>query len=42
MNQTQPPSDIAYFQSIDDLSSQFQTDTNNGLKTSEIEEKYFK
>ena len=39
MNQTQPPSDIAYSQSIDDLITQFQTDTNNGLKTSEIEKK---
>ena len=42
MNQTQSPSDIAYLQSIEDLSSQFQTDTNNGLKSSEIEEKYVK
>ncbi len=40
MNQTQPPSDIAYFQSIDSLMTTFQTDTNNGLKTSEIEKKY--
>jgi len=42
MNQTQPPSKIAYFQSIEDLSSQFQTDTNNGLKSSEIEKKHLK
>ncbi|GAG69317.1 unnamed protein product, partial [marine sediment metagenome] len=42
MNQTQPPSDIAYFQSIDDLVIQFQTDSNEGFKTSEIENKYLK
>ncbi|MHA1235983.1 MAG: cation-transporting P-type ATPase, partial [Promethearchaeota archaeon] len=42
MNQTQPRSDIAYSQSIDDLITQFQTDSNKGLKTSEIEEKYVK
>ena len=42
MNQTQPPSDIAYLQSIDDLITQFQTDPNNGLKTSEIERKIIK
>ena len=40
MNQTQPPSDIAYSQSIDDLITQFQTDTNNGLKASDIEKKH--
>jgi len=40
MNQTQPPSDKAYLQSLDNLSNQFQTDTNNGLKTSEIEKKH--
>ncbi|MHA1478422.1 MAG: cation-translocating P-type ATPase [Promethearchaeota archaeon] len=40
MNQTQPLSNITYFQSIDDLSTQFQTDTSNGLKTSEMEKKY--
>ena len=42
MNQTQPRSDIAYSQSIDDLITQFQTDSNKGLKTSEIEKKYIK
>jgi len=40
MNQTQPPSDIAYSQSIDSLITTFQTDTTNGLKTSEIEKKH--
>jgi Ca2+-transporting ATPase len=39
MNQTQPPSDTAYFQSIEDLIIQYQTDTSNGLKSSEIEKK---
>ncbi|MBY8988667.1 MAG: cation-transporting P-type ATPase [Candidatus Lokiarchaeota archaeon] len=42
MNQLQPPSDIAYFQSIDDLIVQFQTDPNEGLKESEIENKFLK
>ena len=42
MNQTQAPSEIAYFQSINDLISEFQTDTNNGLKTSELEKRYIK
>jgi len=40
MNQTQPRSDIAYFQSIESLISTFQTDANNGLKSSEIEKKH--
>ncbi len=40
MNQTQPPSDLAYFQSIDSLITTFQTDANNGLKSSEIEKKH--
>ncbi len=40
MNQTQPRSDIAYFQSIDSLISTFQTDAKNGLKSSEIEKKH--
>ncbi|MBY9009736.1 MAG: cation-transporting P-type ATPase [Candidatus Lokiarchaeota archaeon] len=42
MNQTQPPSDIAYLQSIDDLITQFQTDPNEGLKSSEIDNTYLK
>ena len=42
MNQTQPPSDTAYFQSIDELITQFQADPSNGLKTSEIEKKVIK
>ena len=42
MNQTQPRSDIAYSQSIDDLITQFQTDSNVGLKTSEMENYYLK
>ena len=42
MNQTQPPSDIAYSQSIDDLITEFQTDTSNGLHASEIENNYLK
>jgi len=42
MNQTQPPSDIAYFQSIDNLIDQFQTDTKLGLNSSDIETKFLK
>ena len=42
MNQTQIRSDNSYFQPIDILISEFQTDPNNGLKTSEIEKKYIK
>ncbi|GAG82821.1 unnamed protein product, partial [marine sediment metagenome] len=42
MNQTQIRSDKPYFQPIDVLISKFQTDSNNGLKTSEIEEKFIK
>jgi len=42
MNQTQPPSDIAYFQPIDELIAQFQTNTNLGLNTSDIESKFLK
>ncbi|HUW89939.1 MAG TPA: cation-translocating P-type ATPase [Candidatus Nanopelagicaceae bacterium] len=40
MNQTQARSDNSYFQPIDVLISKFQTDTNNGLKNSEIENKF--
>ena len=42
MNLIQPPSDIAYFQSIDNLIDQFQTDTKLGLNTSDIETKFLK
>ncbi len=42
MNQTQSRSDNSYFQSIDDLISKFQTDSNNGLKNSEIEKRFIK
>jgi len=42
MNQIQPPSNIAYFQPIDDLIAQFQTDTNLGLNASDIETKFLK
>ncbi|NVM17095.1 MAG: cation-translocating P-type ATPase [Candidatus Lokiarchaeota archaeon] len=37
MIQTQPPSDTAYFQPVDDLIAQFRTDSNEGLRESEIE-----
>ena len=39
MTQSQPPSDIAYFQSVESLITTFQTDINSGLKTSEIEKR---
>ncbi len=42
MIQTQPPSDIAYFQPIESLITTFQTDINNGLSTSEIEKRKHK
>ena len=41
MDQTQPRSDIAYFQSIDSLISTFHTSVDNGLKISDIEKKHF-
>ena len=42
MNQTQPSSDIAYFQSIDNLIAQFKTDPNLGLNTADIESRFLK
>jgi Ca2+-transporting ATPase len=42
MNQTQPSSDIAYFQSIDNLIAQFKTDPNLGLNSSDIEPRFLK
>ena len=42
MNQTEPTSDIAYFQPIDDLIAQFQTDPNLGLNSSDIEPRFLK
>ncbi len=42
MNQAQLPSNKAYSQSLDDLITQFQTDPNEGLKETEIEQKYRK
>jgi len=42
VNQTEPTSDIAYFQPIDDLIAQFQTDPNLGLNSSDIEPRFLK
>ena len=42
MNQAQHPSNLAYFQPIDDLIAQFNTDTNKGLKESELDSNFIK
>ncbi len=42
MKQNQFPSDIAYFQSIDNLIAQFHTDPKLGLNSSDIETKFLK
>ena len=42
MNQAQPPSNIAYYQPIDDLLNQYKTDINKGLKESEVKSKLLK